>query len=64
MTTEKLVGEGTILCEADENPFVKLTEHFYELGCREFMEENGVLWLRWPDGRQQKITLVSRDTVQ
>lgn len=51
------VGEGHIQCEKGENPILKLTEHFYDLGCREFAVEDGILWLRWPDGKQQKVVI-------
>ena len=51
------VGTGLVKCEDDENPIVKVTQHFYDMGCREFAVEDGVLYLRWPDGKQQKVVI-------
>lgn len=48
-------AEGYLKIEDDENILIKLCEHFYEQGCREFDIQDGVLYLRWPDGRQQKV---------
>jgi hypothetical protein len=57
-------SEGHIKCEDGEDPLVKLTEHFYAQGCREFAIEEGALFLRWPDGRQQKVMLGEPSRVQ
>jgi hypothetical protein len=60
----KLVAEGHIQVNEGDNPLVKLAEHFAAQGCKEFAIEDGALYLRWPDGREQKITIDEGMTLQ
>jgi hypothetical protein len=64
--TQYPIGEGAIKIEEHENVIMKLIDHFHALGCREFAEEKGILYLRWPAGTKQKVTvdLDSASTVQ
>ena len=58
------IDSGYIKCAEGENPLVKMAEHYAALGCKEFAIENGVLWLRWSDGRTQKVIIDLAGTVQ
>ena len=58
------VDEGYIGCKEGEDPLVKMAEHYAELGCKEFCIEDGRLYLRWPDGKEQMVTLDSCGTLQ
>lgn len=64
MPDDVLIDTGTITVEEGENVFIKLCDFFAAQGCEEFAVEDGILYLRWPDGTEQKVKIDEGVTVQ